>query len=279
MIMQLNYYQNVINKFCLDEFEQIIDSFEKDLSERVSLQEIVEEPNYINILIQTAGNTIVTTREVLCLCASGYADGALGLARRLYEHFIILTFFALNEHTPQFQKIIEDYYLDYERISNKHFQKQARRLAYNNLDEQIREANEKIKEQAHHDIRAGNYWWTGHGSFERLSEVVYDVVRNERESKIYVRMHSLYSRACASLHPTSFSNTWRLSMGSHCEGINTTPSEKGHAFPLELTVLSLIQIIGIVLEKLNVDIAPYIDKLNKLGTLYVRMNNEQDSII
>ena len=273
------YNQSIINKYRLIDLTHVIDSFENQLHNEICSRKIIEQQDYTNILLQTAGNAIVTTREVICLCAAGFADGALGLARRLYEHFIILSFFAIHEIEPQFQEYIDDYYLDYERICNKYFKKQAERLAYDDLYGKTNDSSERIRRNAHHNTRGGNYWWSGCGSFENLAESVFDAVRNSRGDKIYIKMHALYSRACAALHPSSFSNTWRLSDGINYAGINTAPSEKGHEIPLELTALSMIQIIAIILEKLSIDYSSYISKLNELGALYVRLENENESLL
>ena len=270
--------RKVIKKYHLNELEGIIDSFEDDISRIIVEQQIRDEQNYLNILLHTGGNVIVRTREIMVLIASGYADGALALARTLYEHFIILSFLSLHESDSQFSDYIDDYYLDYERTGNKYFKYLAEHLGYSDLNEKVIAATNNLREHAHHAVNR-DYWWTGYGTFSRLVDAVFDEYKDKREKTIFIRMYALYLRACASLHPNSFGITWRLEAGNQYAGINTAPSEKGHILPLELTILCLITIIGIIYDRLEIDGSELIAKLNRLAKLCLEFEKTEDSIL
>ena len=77
----------------LDELEKIIDSMENEIEATITQQQIQTDHDYTNIILRTAGKSIVSMREIIHLSAFGYPDGALSLARNIYEHVIILAFF------------------------------------------------------------------------------------------------------------------------------------------------------------------------------------------
>lgn len=271
--MFLPYFETVVQKYHLDDFSDIIDMFEDCLEAEIKLQKIKDEQSYINILVHTAGNVIVTTREILCLSAFGYADGAMSLARTLYEHFIIISFLNMHEKDCDFQNYIDDYYLDYDNTCQKYFKFQADKLHYDELLQKTEAKKADIKSKAHRKVD-GDYWWTGYRSFRKLADAVFESHKNTREEKLYIKMHAMYKRACQSIHPNCFSNTWRLESELKYNGINTAPSKKGHVLPLQLTSLCLIYLLCMISEKLNIDCTYFNQKLNKLATLYVKFENE-----
>lgn len=271
--MFLPYFNDVVQKYRLNDLSEILDTFEDYLEQLINIQNIQEGQNYINILLHTAGNVIVTSREVICLAAFGYADGALALARTLYEHFIIISFLDMHEKDKDFQNYIDDYYLDYDNTCQKYFKDQATKLRYDELIQKVNEKKADIDTKAHHKVN-GDYWWTGYRSFRELADAVFAAKSDTREEKIYIKMHSMYKRACQSIHPNCFSNIWRLEAGLIYSGINTTPSAEGHPLPLQLTSLCLIHLICLISEKLNIDYSYFKQKLNEVAILYVKYENE-----
>ena len=76
----------------LEELEKIIDSMEDEIEEAITHQNLQTDHNYTNIVLRTAGKSIVGMREIIRLSAFGYPDGALSLARNIYEHYSISFF-------------------------------------------------------------------------------------------------------------------------------------------------------------------------------------------
>ena len=116
--MSFEYTTPVITKWRLDEFLNTIDEFENLLADKVQDKDF-ESNSYEMALLHISGKSIVTTREVLTLCAHGYPDGALSLARNLYEQMITIAFFESRKNQQDFQDYVDDYYLNYEYQRNK----------------------------------------------------------------------------------------------------------------------------------------------------------------
>ena len=92
--MALAFYKTVaVSKWRLEELDTLIDEFDSNLAGAVKKLELKESNDYQNLVLRVAGKSIVTFREILTLSAYGYPDGALSLARNLYEQFITLYFF------------------------------------------------------------------------------------------------------------------------------------------------------------------------------------------
>ena len=86
----------------LDELDKIIDSMENEIEAAITQQQIQTGHDYTNIILRTAGKSIVSMREIIHLSAFGYPDGALSLARNIYEHVIILAFFENHKSDNDF---------------------------------------------------------------------------------------------------------------------------------------------------------------------------------
>lgn len=86
----------------LDELDKIIDSMENEIEAAITQQQIQTGHDYTNIILRTAGKSIVSMKEIIHLSAFGYPDGALSLARNIYEHVIILAFFENHKSDNDF---------------------------------------------------------------------------------------------------------------------------------------------------------------------------------
>ena len=106
--MSFEYTTPAIIKWRLDDFMKIIDIFEEDFADKVHHKVSVGQ-NYKNILLHIVGKSMVTTKEILTLCAHGYPDGALSLGRNLYEQMIITSFFEIHKKDNDFQKYVDDF--------------------------------------------------------------------------------------------------------------------------------------------------------------------------
>ena len=68
--------EQLIEHLRLQELESVITNFEDFVAAEVSNKYSIAN-DYPNVLIQLAGKTIWTFREILCLCSSGFPEGAL----------------------------------------------------------------------------------------------------------------------------------------------------------------------------------------------------------
>lgn len=261
-------------KYKLNEFSEIVNCFENLVTNAVQSKKIKDEQNFLNILIHTAGNVIVRSREIILLCHHGYADGALALARSLYEHFIILSFFCLHENDKNFQDYIDDFFFDYERLCNKQFLNMSKKINHTDLQVKIENEMEQLKNKVHHKI-IGDYWWAGFKTFSELINHVEKAYSTSKEKSIFYSTYDSYQRACASIHPSCFGIFWRLEAKNQYTGINTAPSAEGHELPLQLSSLCLIKIFGVILSHIDVDYTDILQILNCLAFEYCKLDNEK----
>lgn len=257
----------------IQEFYNLVNEFEEDICDAIEKYDIKDELDYNNILLLIAGKAIITSREICCLSANGFADGSMSIARTLYELFIIVSFFDIHKTDSNFDDYINDYYCDYYKTNNDYYWYIASKQGYDDLKESISKSKENMKKEAIHKVR-GNYWWTG---FERLSEVVDNVQKsiiNRTDLLIYQRAEMLYKKACTILHPNCFSNIWRIGFENKYQGINTRPTTNGHGYPLEFASISLITISKIVCEQIGIESDKYYNGFYELAGYYIKKNND-----
>lgn len=265
---------NNIAKWKLNEFDKLNNDFDEAIYTAIEDQKIKEGLDYTNILLDIAGKTIVTVREIICLTSNGFADGAMLLARTLYEHFIIVNFFEIHKNDSNFNHYVEDYYTDYYNSYNRYMKYTAKALGNTDLIKKINDSNEELKAKAHRKL-GRDYWWSGKNSFAELAESVGDYLsNNEKLRRLYIRANVLYKQACFSVHSNCFGNMWRLQYRADNHVTDTRPSEDGHGFPLELTSISLIYITCTICKHLSIDYIYFHDGFNKLAAFYVEINNK-----
>ena len=116
--MSFEYSTPAITKWNLDDLLEIIDTFEDVFADAVHHKLSIKK-DYNTILLHIAGKTLITTRELVTLCAHGYSDGALSLGRNLYEQLIIVSFLEMHKNSTNFQDYVDDFFLSYEIQRNK----------------------------------------------------------------------------------------------------------------------------------------------------------------
>lgn len=266
--MGFEYTTPAIEKWRLNEFFDIINEFEDTFANIVN-HKVSLERNYQVVLVHIAGKALVTTREVLTLCAHGYPDGALALGRNLYEQMMIVSFFEIHKNDIAFQSYIDDYMLNYEvqRI------RMLRSMGRYSSDSKAIELDELMKE-----IRArtsgkieGDYWWADCKSF---AELVDCVMREQRDTSLrdFLSTHYVrYKRACISLHAGCMGNVLRIGKTANMALVDTSATLYGQSKPLVYTAVSMISIIGFICSEFQMDNTKYLGKLNELAVLYKNM--------
>ena len=79
-------------------------------------------------------------------------------------------------------------------------------------------------------------------------------------------MHLIYKRACLSLHASCMGN--RIRLGSDCTGIDMGPWERGQENALFLATASLVYIVSVTYQLLNIDGTDVNKSLNELTIYY-----------
>lgn len=263
--MSFEYTTPAIDKWKLDAFMKIVDSFEDAFADAVHHKAYIDS-NYLTILLHTVGKSLVTVREILTLCAHGYPDGALSLGRNLYEQMIIVSFFEIHKNDADFQGYIDDFFLSYDVQRNRCLRDINRYVPDDNIDD-LNAEWESLKKQTKRKL-SGDYWWTGHSSF---SEVVKHVMENQTDKPLhrFLGVHYMrYKRACISLHAGCMGNSIRIGNDTGSNIVDTAPAIYGQSTPLTYAVVSLIAIIGIVCANFQIDSSEYLKPLNELAIFY-----------
>ena len=252
----------------LDELEAIIDSMENEIEEAITRQHLQTDHNYTNIVLRTAGKSIVSMREIIRLSALGYPDGVLSLARNIYEHVIILAFFESHKHNKDFDDYVDDYYIDYDIQRNKALRYESENCTHD-IEELTALKNEfdRLKQTAHRRV-AGDYWWSGSSSFKQLVEAAIASVPVEQGKQFLNELHLTYKRACVSIHSSCIGNTLRLGADPDFVGIDTSPTIKGHSLPLWFATISFVYIMGVTYALLNLDYKEHDQDLNNLALFF-----------
>lgn len=250
----MNYYynQNLVNDWRLEELETIISDIENNFIKYVSCQEIVAERNYLNLVLDSCGKVILTMHEILLLCTFGYPDGAMGLARNLYEQMIILSFFDCHKRDEKFYEYINDYFLDSDINSENLLKADYESSDCDDMIEEITERMRNLKQSKYSKIK-GQYWWARKSQFAELKE---DVINNKdvRIKPHFEKMHIAYKIACSTLHAGCSGNSFRLNSEEY--GItSTSPSFDKLGLPLWFAVCSLVEIFEISFLQLGIDYA------------------------
>ena len=273
----LNFVTASTEKWKLYNLDSLIDMFDADMEEAVARLHIQTGNTYENILAYTAGKSIITMREILVLSAHGYPDGALGLARNIYEQMITVCFFDSKIGKSEMQGIINNYYLDADITACK-----DSRYYYKLIDssEGIKQADEELNKlisMANNKVK-DKYWWAGCSTFTSLYKTVLNEINDERTKTMIQTLHYAYKRACLELHASLLGNSIRLGQAAADYNIiDTSPRIVMVGFSLWFAVSAFIMIVGAACRCFEIDYSKYGDELNELAVFYGKSYN--DSII
>lgn len=275
--MALGVYTECTKLWKLDDLALIVDSVESYIADAVKAQHIKESNSYNHILLYTLGKSLMTMREIICLSTFGFPDGALSLARNIYEQFIVVSFFEKHRQDSDFQDYVDDYHLDYNIQRNRALRYEATHFDNSTELKEIENEKEKAKSASHRKITKQDFWWTGKGSF---ANVVDDIQNSETDPVIktfLARLHFAYKRACASMHASCLGNVLRLGVDSNYIGIDNSPKTNGHELPLYLATCAFILIVSITCKELQLDDKYMNKELNELAAFYLNSQWKQNN--
>lgn len=269
-----DYYTQIEKEWRISELVRIVDGFDLSVSNMLNNSDIKEKQDYTCIVVRTAGKSIVTMREILSLVANGFPDGALSLARNLYEQLIILLFFALKSKTPEMDAYVSDYFLSAEiEWLIKHKYELEIRDKTDEADKTQKEID-ALKETTDRKV-SGNYWWSGYYRFNDLSDYVTENYSPDLGDMLHLLKEGYY-RACVSLHANCLGNFMRLGTDDDFAGIYTGPRIKGHELPLWMATSSFISIVGVTCNNLGIA-NTFNQPLNELAIHYIRKMHNVNS--
>lgn len=261
-----------IKNWKLIDLVKVVDEFDDCLCKKVNESQVKYAYDYKNLLFFMAGKTIVTMKEIICLIQCGYPDGALSLARNIYEQFILAAFFEIHKKDKDFQEYVDDFWIDYEIQRNKILKYEAESIQMN-LAEKTRLEQEivKLRKTAHHQAYKSNYWWAGKHTFKDLADEVINSQRDDIYKKFVAMNHLIYKRASLTLHVSCAGNMLRLGNEAEFVGIDNRPHQDGHVVPLLLATQSFLFVIATVCEEFEIDAHDLRERLLDLLIYYNNM--------
>ena len=273
--MKTDSYRVNIEKWRLEELLTVINDFEEVFSNAVNEKGLNEE-SYQTILANICGKTLVTSREVIALCANGYPDGALSLARNVFEQMIIIAFFEQRKNNPNFTEIVEKYFKNYTIQRNKNLkdiyelQKDYKKKREYSKKIEMFKVDNNIK-------KLSDYWWSGYDSFSNLCKAVIKSEANNDKTmnSLLCQLYSNYKRACLSIHANCMGNAIRLGKDSCIDIVDTSPTTEGQEHPLHFLTLSLIYIVCIACKIFDVDYRTLQKDFTGLASFYWKFISKQ----
>ena len=239
---------NTICYWKLDELEDIIDSFEDLIAEKVN-RGVKAARDYDNVMVFTASKTIITAKEICALSIVGYPNGAFALNRNLYEQLIALLFFHYHKTDPCFQYYIEDYHLDFEWQQNNYLRFHSEKCTKDTVElAKLQAEQDRIKSKAHHNPRKGMYWWGDCGSFHDFALTAIDLESDPKMHEFFLTLHLRYKEACTLLHASSLGNQYYLGVAPDYVGVDTSPKPNALGRPLLFFVETIMGIMAIISE-------------------------------
>lgn len=272
--MGFEYMTPAITKWKLDDFMDVIDGFEDELADKVHHQ-LYTRNSYQMILLHIIGKVLLTSREILNLCALGYSDGSLSLARNIYEQMVFVSFFELHRNDADFQSYVDDYFLSYDIQRNKMLQTYEKYFPDGDM-EMLHKEREEIKSKTKRPIHK-DCGWSGFENFAKLAEGIINHMEDEDWRKFLSTQYLRYKRACLSLHASCAGNIMRIGHDANYGIIDTAPYVYGQSTPLVYMASSLILIVGVLCREFGMDDKKYLKPLNKLAIDYQRQ--EEDDIV
>ncbi len=265
--MEINNCKEIAITWRLEELHAVVGEFESAVMCAVNESDIKVANDYKNFILRTVGKSIVTMKEVIILSANGYADGALSLARNLYEQCITVAFLDLHKQDENYANMIRNYFLDYDLQCYKNL-----KYIYEGSEkaDEYQQKIQEVKDNAHTSVN-GTYWWAGKATFNDLFQEIQQNAGDSESEELWHRLHVFYKRACLGLHANCFGNMNRLGTHDEFAGIDTSPQQKGHGFPLCFAVASFSYIVAATCLEFAIDYKIlYKEKLNDLEDFYAR---------
>ena len=262
--------QLIREKYLLEELLATINNIEHDVLFTIRNGKDLGKRDDIDLLVPALTTSLSLTRQIVLLCENGFPDGALILARNIYEQRIICSYIEEREDENERKELLEKYFQDAELTRLKYLNEQAKRF---NLKDDIEKTDRLIKEhQEKYGSSFKQYWWSGKNSFKELSDVITN--REDSHRGLFNNMHMEYKMACIAMHPSAFGN--RMNIGSNVVGVDMRARDTGHEHALFLATSSLIALVGHTYHYLELDDNYVLNELNRLGEYYLRMLIKHD---
>lgn len=262
--------QKIVEKYLLDDLNRVLYNLETNVIERVETGKLLGKADDVDLLVPSLTTSLSLLRQIIFLCENGFPDGALILARNIYEQMIICSFIEGQDDANKHDEFLEKYFQDKELTRLKFLNEQAKRFK-NEAD--IIKTDRLIKE---HNKMYGStfnqYWWANKKTFRELSDEITKI--DDLHHGLFNNMHMEYKMACIAMHPSSFGN--QMNIGSSVVGVDMRARDTGHEHALFLAISSLITIVGYTYYYLDLNDEIVLSELNRLGIHYLKLLQQPD---
>ncbi len=257
---------DIIKKYKLRDLFDLVQIIEDQVFERVMKDNLLGNHDELEFLVRSLMRSVSLLRQIIILCKNGFPDGALILARNIFEQCIISAFVEEQNDKCKQDVLLDKYYADIEVSRLKHIRFQAKLFSDTDLIEKMNKELEVYREKYQcKDFK--DYWWSGKGSFAGILDEV--KIHADGIKGLLNNLHMEYKLASILIHASSLSNN--INIGSDCFGIDMRPRYTGHKEALFFAVASIIPITGFTYQCLELDGESVIDELNRLGACYLEM--------
>lgn len=192
-----------------------------------------------NVLFRNYGRIVLCLKEMFVLISHGYPDGALSIARTIYEIIIITEYICKKE--KECPTVIERYFADHDVKSNKNRIELYKvmgenSLLYDTCQVEITKCEEVLK-TLENQYETSNfnkqYWWCTDAKHNVTFRGIDEEINDDKLLRI------LYKRACISIHASSMSAACTLGRENE-EGniIYTSKTYDGSELALVLGLVS-----------------------------------------
>lgn len=242
----MNMNAENIEKWNINEWWKRIENIEDVIAEIAEQHQTSRDIN--ELLLFNYGRVVLCLKEILTLLINGYPDGALAIARTVYEICTITKYIYKKYEEDNNTELIERYFDDGNIKAIKPLLKLNRGLSkirpdLIRLKDRVKELKRELNNMK---IKYGEietqYWWA-RKEFKR--PVTFKKIDESVDYDFFMRV--LYERACIGIHASSIGSFALLGRENELGNIiYTTPTDDGFEIPLLLGMVCHDQIVHIL---------------------------------
>lgn len=272
--------EKIVEKWNLRDWWNRVDAVEDVIAEIAETKQSIGDIN--QLLLFNYGRVVLCLKEILTLLMHGYPDGALSIARTVYEIMILTKFIYQKYEENNNTDLIELYFGDHNVKAYKPLLKLHKWMYSSNpnmvgvkwmIDNLKKEINILRKKYGKIDSQ---YWWAQKEFDKRVSFKMIDAAVND---ETFIRI--LYERACIGIHASSMGSAALLGRENQLGNIiYTTPTECGFEAPLLLGMVSHDMLVEILCKHWGLDVDALLSDMNDLYEEYTiksLYNTEEDA--
>lgn len=235
-----------IEKWNINEWWERIENVEDVIADRAVQHQTSRDIN--ELLFFNYGRVVLCLKEILTLLINGYPDGALAIARTVYEICTLTKFIYKKYEGDNNTDLIERYFADGNIKATKPLLKLNSGLSkirpdIINLKDRVKELKKSLKNMRRRYGEIDTQYWWAREEFEEC--VTFKKIDDSVNDDFFMRV--LYERACIGIHASSIGSYALLGRQNESGNIiYTTPTDDGFEVPLLLSMVCHDQIVHIL---------------------------------